>query len=140
MRLLDHINDSPLWLTELATRNQSSTNTPTSDTGVLTGQFLGEGRRNSDFSKLAGFFKRHGYSAEDTQKMLILINQQQTSPLEEQELISIARSIERYPPTHIENITHKSLAQFLAQDLEDKCLYCTGHGFYTYTDNIWKRD
>lgn len=137
MSLLEQLSDAPQWLLDCSIE-QPRAASPAS--GALAGGMFSHGRRHKDFVSQAGLMRRNGASVELIEAMLLSTNAMLADPLPDSEIRSIAYSMNRYEPSHIESLTHKSFAEFMVQDLAGRCLYCVGDGFYFYKDNIWQRD
>lgn len=147
MQLTTLMSETPDWLCALMQSKKSIGNKLSKQTAIAPpsnslsgGEAFSEGRRNTDMVGLAGHLKRKGASPELIEHSLVSTNTKISRPLDELEVKAIARGIDRYSVSQIENITHKSFAENMLRDLKEKALYCTEGAFYIYKDNMWKRD
>jgi putative DNA primase/helicase len=88
------IAPAPDWLVHLAARKRAKSPPTVSESWPIA-----EGQRNSTLTSLAGTMRRRGMTQEAIEAALLEVNRQQcSSPLPDQEVIGIARSIVRYDP------------------------------------------
>ena len=86
----------PNWLIELATAGDRS------DYRLEPGAPIAEGERNSALARLAGWMRRPGMSEGAIAAALLVENSQRcVPPLEDDEVLRIARSISGYPPSFV---------------------------------------
>jgi putative DNA primase/helicase len=70
------------------------------------GERIGEHRRNTTLTSLAGTMRRRGFSKEAIEAALFVVNEQQCDPpLSESEVEGIARSVARYAPSDVPDLS-----------------------------------
>ncbi|WP_339637675.1 phage/plasmid primase, P4 family [uncultured Sulfitobacter sp.] len=108
--------EPPVGLIEKLTKQKVSS----ANSNAPPGQFLSEGSRNNKLASIAGYFRgQHGLNGAQLESALLSLNAIGLSPLSEDEVAGIARSISNYPgKTRVEyddGPLAKVLAPFVAE-------------------------
>lgn len=108
---------------------------------VISGSFMGEGRRNVDLTRLAGSLRRiASLDQDDLAAVLLVVNSRQQKPLPDSEVHNIARSVAKYDACPIDLIDEVHLCKTLAEEISDTFRYCAGVGWLGYSDGHWQVD
>lgn len=139
--LKEQIVESPPWLINAALENSSKQDNKSNSVGShFSGGMFSSGRRNQDFTKVAGLLRRNGMSDALLQQTLSAFNEQLPEPIEQYELDSVIDSSSRWDASEIQAVTHISYADLLIKELEDKFRYVLGDGFWFYNGKYWEID
>jgi putative DNA primase/helicase len=134
------IGPAPEWLVELCyappkPRSQAISNGEATGT---TSEFLSEGRRNNDFTAVAGFLRSKGFAVDSVKNALASVNAQIAAPLPANEIDTIARSSGRWP-AHIK-LDELYFTSVLVNAFDSKIRHCTPLGWTIYDGAVWRPD
>ncbi|WP_299791685.1 phage/plasmid primase, P4 family [uncultured Marivita sp.] len=105
------------------------------------GAFMAEGRRNNDLTRLAGsIYRMTGADDRELFRMLQSISSEQASPLPENEVASIARSIASYDRSPVDKVDELHLSKVLAGELQGEFCFGLGRGWMWYNGRHWVAD
>lgn len=103
--------------------------------------FLSEGSRNIDLARIAGFLRgQHGLGEKQLEVALLSLNAMGLSPLPEDEVASIARSISNYPPGTRVEYDDGPLAKLLAPIVAETSCRTPATGWLRYDGKRWTND
>jgi len=97
------------------------------------------GRRNNDFISVAGILRRKGQNEEQILRHLRLLNSSIPDPLDDNELVSVSKSVMRYSVTP-EDFTHDTVAKLLLLKFNGDVIYVPAMGFYYFDSKVWVKD
>lgn len=111
LRRVDELPPPPPWLDELVRAPGGSAIVDKPDAGLaqvvnaLLPPVISEGARNTTLTRIAGFVRRLGLTADEIEGALHIVNMSRcVPPLPTSEVRAIARSVSRYPPAKDRNV------------------------------------
>jgi putative DNA primase/helicase len=143
------IDDSPIapapaWLIELAKPKTPTKSTTTSGTGA---ESIPSGQRNDALTRFAGTIRAKGMGQTVIEQSLLAANREQCNPpLDDNEVLGIARSISRYQARDISkvssfNFTDSENAEYFTEMYADKLRYDHRRGrWLEWAGHYWRTD
>ena len=132
------IENAPAWVLELCNAPASKSVSAAPTSAAAAPAFLGAGRRNTDFTSLAGSLRAKGWDAPRIEVALCAINQNIADPLPLGELSQLAQGMDRYTP-------HPKLDELFIADLIVNAFgglvrHSTALGWMFYDGRVWRPD
>jgi len=127
--------EAPEWLITALTRR-----TPANSNHVPV-EFMSEGRRNTDLTSLAGYFRRKGFDAGAIFEHLQAVNLNSSDPLDASEVASIANSVTRNYQSDAKGELHDlPVSRIVAEDIAHFCKYIPETGWRVFDGRYWRHD
>lgn len=125
----------PELLALLATSQHPAANSNRPPSGIMQ-----PGSRNNELASQAGWFRRKGYSEDQIASQLHLTNNMAASPLPEDEVDSIAKSIARYESAAPVEVDDIPLARRIALEVAPTVCRTGATGWMRYDGSRWVID
>jgi putative DNA primase/helicase len=102
---------------------------------------MSEGRRNTDLTSLAGYFRRRGFDARGIFEQLQAVNLNSSDPLDAGEVASIANSVSRNYQSDAKGELHDlPVSRIVAEDIAHFCKYIPETGWRVFDGRYWRHD